>query len=81
MNDAQLNYATTEKEHLTVVYALDKFLSYLVGSKVIVYPDHVVLNYSMTKKDAKSRHIRWVLFLQEFELEIRDKKGSENSVA
>jgi len=49
----QLNYATTEKELLAVVYAIDKFRSYLVGAKVIVYTDHAALKYLLTKKDAK----------------------------
>ena len=53
------------------VFAIDKFRSYLVGAKVIVY----------TKKDAKPRLIRWILLLQEFDLEIKDKKRVENSVA
>ncbi|XP_035844516.1 uncharacterized protein LOC118491142 [Helianthus annuus] len=79
--DAQLNYTTTEKELLAVVYALDKFRPYICGSKVIVFSDHSAIRYLMEKKDAKPRLIRWILLLQEFDLEIRVKKGSENVVA
>ena len=81
LTDPQLNYATTEKELLAVVFAIDKFRSYLVGLKVIVYTDHAALKYLMIKKDAKPRLIRCILLLQEFDLEIRDKRGVENSVA
>lgn len=45
LNDAQLNYSTTEKELLAVVFALEKFRSYLVGSKDIVYSDHAALRF------------------------------------
>ena len=48
-----MNYATTEKELLAIVFAMDKFRSHLVGAKVIVYMDHAALKYLLTKKDAK----------------------------
>ena len=58
LNDAQLNYSTTEKEFLAVVYAFDKFHSYLIGSKVVVFTDHSALKYFMAKNDAKPRLLR-----------------------
>ena len=40
LNDAQLNYATTEKELLAIVFVFDKFRPYLIGNKVMVHTDH-----------------------------------------
>ncbi|CAM8916767.1 unnamed protein product [Rhodiola kirilowii] len=81
LDNTQLNYTTTEKELLAVVYAFEKFRPYLVGSKTIVYTDHAAIKYLMAKKDAKPRLIRWILLLQEFNIEIKDKKGVKNVVA
>jgi hypothetical protein len=81
LNKAQLNYATTEKEFLAVVFVFEKFRSYIVNSKVIVYTDHAAIKYLLAKKNAKPRLIRWILLFQEFDVEIRDKTGVENVVA
>ncbi|XP_073302650.1 uncharacterized protein [Primulina huaijiensis] len=81
LNSAQINYSTTEKELLSVVFALDKFRSYLIGSTTIVYTDHSAVKYLSNKQDAKPRLIRWILLLQEFDIIIKDKKGKENVVA
>uniref|UniRef100_A0A2N9FSQ6 RNA-directed DNA polymerase n=1 Tax=Fagus sylvatica TaxID=28930 RepID=A0A2N9FSQ6_FAGSY len=81
LNSAQMNYTTTEKELLAVVFALDKFRSYLMGTSIVVFTDHAALRYLLSKKDAKARLIRWILLLQEFNLQIKDKKGVENVVA
>ena len=80
LNEAQRNYTTTEKEFLAVVYALDKFQSYLIRSDVVIFTDHSALEYLLTKQNSKARLIRWVLLLQEFNIQIRDKKGVENVV-
>ena len=73
LNDAQLNFTTTEKKMLAVVFACDKFGSYIIGSKVMIYTNHAAIRYLFAKKDAKPCLIRWILLLQEFDLEIRDK--------
>nr|GFA79109.1 reverse transcriptase domain-containing protein [Tanacetum cinerariifolium] len=66
---------------LAVVYAFEKFRPYLVLSKSIVYTDHSAFKYFLNKQDAKPRLLRWVLLLQEFDITILDKKGSENLTA
>nr|GEZ72810.1 reverse transcriptase domain-containing protein [Tanacetum cinerariifolium] len=81
MNQAETNYTTTEKEMLVVVYAFEKFRSYPIMNKSIVYTDHSALKYLFAKKDAKARLLRWILLLQEFDFKVIDTKGVENYAA
>nr|GFC30290.1 reverse transcriptase domain-containing protein [Tanacetum cinerariifolium] len=81
MNQAEAIYTTTEKEMLAVVYAFEKFRSYLIMNKSILYTDHSVLKYLFVKKDAKARLLRWILLLQEFDFKFIDTRGAKNYAA
>nr|GFB72096.1 reverse transcriptase domain-containing protein [Tanacetum cinerariifolium] len=81
INQAETNYTTTEKEMLAVVYAFEKFRSYLIMNKSIVYTDHSALKYLFSKKDVKARLLRWIILLQEFDFKVIDTKGAENYAA
>nr|GEX46097.1 reverse transcriptase domain-containing protein [Tanacetum cinerariifolium] len=75
ITETESNYTTTEKEMLAVVYAFEKFRSYLIMNKSIVYTD------LFAKKDAKARLLRWILLLQEFDFKVVDTKGAKNYAA
>nr|GEV61736.1 DNA-directed DNA polymerase [Tanacetum cinerariifolium] len=81
LTESESNYTTKEKEMLAVVYAFEKFRSYLIMNKSIVYTDHSALKYLFPKKDSKARLLRWVLLLQEFTFKVIDTKGAENLAA
>ena len=70
LDTVQANYTTTENELLAIVFVLDKFRPYILGSKVIVYTDHATFKFLMKKADSNPRLIRWMLLLQEFDIEI-----------
>ncbi|GJT72117.1 reverse transcriptase domain-containing protein [Tanacetum coccineum] len=81
LNPAQQKYTVTEMELMDVVFAFDKFRSYLIISKTIVHTNHSALKHLFNKQDAKPRLIRWILLLQEFDIEIKDITGTENVAA
>nr|GEV21990.1 reverse transcriptase domain-containing protein [Tanacetum cinerariifolium] len=78
MTQAETNYTTTKKEMLAVMYAFEKFRSYLIMNKSIV---HSALKYLFAKKDAKARLLHWILLLQEFDFKVIDTKGAKNYAA
>ena len=79
-DEAQENYSSTEKEMLVMVFSCEKFRPHIFGSHFIIHTDHAAIKYLMAKKEAKPRLIRWVLLLQEFDHEIKDKKGCDNVI-
>ncbi|GKB69264.1 reverse transcriptase domain-containing protein [Tanacetum coccineum] len=80
MTEAETNYTTTEKEMLAVVYAFEKFRSYLIMNKSVVYTDHSALKYLFNKKDAKARLLRWVLLLHTSSREFDFKALSDTKI-
>ncbi|GJV97876.1 reverse transcriptase domain-containing protein [Tanacetum coccineum] len=73
--------AVLEKELMAVVFAFENFRSYLILSKTIVHTDHSALRHLFKNQDAKPCLIRWILLLQEFDIEIKDIKGTKNVAA
>jgi hypothetical protein len=79
LDKAQCNYHTTEKKLFVVVFALENFKSYLLGTQVVVFTDHAALRYLLKKKESKPRLIRWILLLQEFDFAFKDEKRCQKS--
>lgn len=76
-----MNYSITKNELLAIIFTLEKFRTYVLGYKMIVYTDHAAIRYLFRKKEIKPRLMRWVLLLRGFDMEIKDKNGLENIVA
>lgn len=81
LNSAERNYSTTEKELLAIVWAVKHYRFYLYGRKFNVITDHKPLEWLYKNKDPSSRLMRWRIALEEFEYEIKYKRGTCNQNA
>jgi len=81
LNKSEINYSTSEKELLSIVWATRYFRPYLYGRHFQVVTDHKPLTWVMNVKDPGSRLLRWRIHLEEFDYEITYKRGSQNSNA
>ena len=75
LNKQQMNYSVTEKECLAVEWALDQFRSMLIGKPFQLETDHSALRQLLTTKDPSGRIARWVIKLQEYDMEVFHRKG------
>lgn len=81
LKGAESNYFVTELELLAIVWTLAKFRSYLLGCQVIVETDHKALSFLLTCRFLSSRLTRWMLAIQDYDLQIKYIKGTENQIA
>jgi hypothetical protein len=78
LSTAEINYTTTEREGLAMVYALQKFRHYLLGGHFKMFTDHSALKYLVNKPVLGGRICKWLILLQEYDFEIIVKPGRMN---
>jgi hypothetical protein len=78
LSTTKVNYTTTEREGLAMVYALQKFHHYLLGGHFKMFIDHSALKYLVNKAVLGGKICRWILLFQEYDFEIIVKPGKIN---
>ena len=81
LDRAQENYSVTEKECLAVVWSTDFFRTMLLGHHFTLQTDHSALRQLLTNKEAKGRLARWAIKLQEFDMEVKHRRGKDQENA
>lgn len=81
LSNCQQNYATTHKELLAIVLAIEQFAHYIWGKPFVVHTDHEALTYLFNENKVGSRLLRWKLMLSEYDVEILYRKGKNNVVS
>lgn len=80
LNKTEVNYSTTEKEALAIIWAVEKYKPYLYGRKFKLITDHKPLTFIKTSTK-NSKILRWRLELENFDYDIQYKEGKANVVA
>jgi len=70
LTSAEKNYTVTEQEGLIVIFSLKKFRHYLLGDKAKIVTNHKALTYLVNKPNPRARLARWLLFMEEFDIDI-----------
>lgn len=81
LNEAEVNYSTTEKELLVIVYAVTKLRIYLLGTRFLIITDHKGLIFLNSTQYLNSRLIRWSILLQSYDFDVQYCRGVVNVVA
>ncbi|CAH2014093.1 unnamed protein product [Acanthoscelides obtectus] len=81
LSDSETKYSTTEKELLSIVYAVKYFRPYIFGRKFTIVTDHKSLQWLFSVRDASSKLLRWRLRLEEHDFDIVYRKGKSNTNA
>ena len=81
LNPAEQNYATHEKELLTIVHTLKTWRPYLLGQYFKVITDYAALKHIQTQKNLTPHQSRWLKVLQSYNPEYYYKLGKMNIVA
>lgn len=81
ISPSELNYTITEKELLAVVHAISKFRHYITSYENFVHTDHSAIIFFMNKPITNGRITRWLLLLQEFNINLIDRPGRDNLAA
>ncbi|GFU45650.1 retrovirus-related Pol polyprotein from transposon gypsy [Trichonephila clavipes] len=81
LSNAESNYTVAERECLSVVWALNKFRTYLGSLPIKVVTHYTALTHLTNAKNLASRMIRWVLKLAEFNIEWKHRVGTQNAMA
>ena len=81
LSAAERNYSTRECEGLGMIYSINKFCHYLLGKKFTFHVDHAALLYLVSKLSLTGKLARWMLLLQEFDLDIQHRPSMQHVVA